>query len=143
MIYDDIIAYLSGEYRKGKTYQQIADERGLSFGYIHDLIHGRNKVERMSLVTFFKLFPSAQISLFGSAVASPACSSDELERVRINAERDRLAHERRELDLERQVFELEKRIAELEQRPARSPLTMDGGAAAPYRASSLSSQSTK
>ena len=63
MIYDDIIAYLSGEYRKGKTYQQIADERGLSFGYIHDLIHGRNKVERMSLETFFKLFPSAQIEL--------------------------------------------------------------------------------
>jgi len=114
MVYDEILAYLSGEYRKGKTYQQIADEHGLSFGYIRDLIHGRNKVERMSLETFFKLFPSAQISLNGSAQSAPACTSNELERVRMESERDRLAHERRELELERRIFELEKELSKFE-----------------------------
>ena len=137
MIYDEIIAYLSDEYRKGKTYQKIADEHSLSFGYIRDLIHGRNKAERMSLETFFKLFPSAQISLTGAAASAPACCSDDLERVRMESERDRLAHERRELELERRIFELEKQLAECPRVPRDEK-------PAPYHAEPfMSSPSTK
>lgn len=66
MIYDDITAYLSGEYRKGKTWQQIGNEHGLSFSYVRDLAQRRRRVEGITLETFFKLFPSAQISLTGA-----------------------------------------------------------------------------
>lgn len=119
MVYDEILAYLSGEYRKGKTYQQIADEHGLSFGYIRDLIHGRNKVERMSLETFYKLFPSAQISLNGSARSAPV-SSDSLrhERELLELERAELAAQRRELEEARKNIELEKEIFELKKNAA-------------------------
>lgn len=135
MVYDEILAYLSGEYRKGKTYQQIADEHGLSFGYIRDLIHGRNKVERMSLETFFKLFPSAQISLNGSAQSAPV-SGDSLrhERELLELERAELAAQRRELEEARKNIELEKEIFELKKNAAASPRAPHAAEpVAPYR----------
>jgi transcriptional regulator with XRE-family HTH domain len=132
MIYDDIIAYLSDEYRKGKTYQQIADERGLSFGYIHDLIHGRNKVERMSLETFFKLFPHAQISITGAmpsaAQAEPA--ADMVPRSELLDLREKYA------DLRDQYQDLREQYLDLKSRP---PFLLDGpGSAAPYHVSGSS-----
>jgi len=141
MVYDDIIAYISGEYRKGKTYQKIADEHGLSFGYIRDLLHGRNKVERMSLETFFKLFPSAQILLNSMPPNRPVAPFEqdrlesersllvrELEIVRI--ERDSL---RRELETQKRLSDvLDARVRDLEARP---PAVLDGpGSRAPYPA---------
>lgn len=147
MIYDDIIAYLSGEYRNGKTYQQIADERGLSFGYIHDLIHGRNKVERMSLETFFKLFPSAQISLSGNTPFEVAPDASlRHEREKLDLERALLAAERRELEQTRKNLELEKENLELRARSLLSTPRAPHAAepVAPYRVEPcISSPSTK
>ena len=147
MVYDEILAYLSGEYRKGKTYQQIADEHELSFGYIRDLIHGRNKVERMSLETFFKLFPSAQISLACSAKSAPV-SGDSLrhEREKLDLERALLAAERRELEQTRKNLELEKENLELRARSLLSTPRAPHAAepVAPYRVEPcISSPSTK
>ena len=143
MVYDEILAYLSGEYRKGKTYQQIADEHGLSFGYIRDLIHGRNKVERMSLETFYKLFPSAQISLNGSVQIAPV-SGDSLrhEREKLELERAELAAQRRELEEARKNIELEKEIFELKKNAATStpPVIRHTELPAPYYVGSSKSK---
>ena len=134
MVYDDIIAYLSGEYRKGKTYQKIADEHGLSFGYIRDLLHGRNKVERMSLETFFKLFPHAQIIL-NSAMPTAAQAetvADMVPRSELLDLREKYA------DLRDQYQDLREQYLNLKSRP---PYLLDGpGSAAPYH-TSVSSKS--
>lgn len=117
MIYDDITAYLSSEYRKGKTWQQIGEEHGLSFSYVRDLAQRRRRVEGITLETFFKLFPSAQISLNGSAQTAPV-SGDSLrhEREKLDLERVLLSAERRELEQTRKNLELEKENLELRAR---------------------------
>ena len=119
MIYDDITAYLSGEYRKGKTWQQIGEEHGLSFSYVRDLAQRRRRVEGITLETFFKLFPSAQISLNGSVHTAPV-SGDSLrhERELLELERAELAAQRRELEEARKNIELEKEIFELKKNAA-------------------------
>lgn len=137
---EQIVAALRARNRDGETYEQMEKASGVSGSYIHQLANRQSSPLNMSLKKLLALFPRAEIRL--ESAAADASPSD-MDRARLESERSELEFRRRELDLERQVFELEKRIAELEQRPARSPLTMDGGAAAPYRASSLSSQSTK
>lgn len=135
MIYDDITAYLSGEYRKGKTWQQIGEEHGLSFSYVRDLAQRRRRVEGITLETFFKLFPSAQISLAGSAQSAPV-SSDSFrhERELLELERAELAAQRRELEEARKNIELEKEIFELKKNAAASlPRPHAAEPVAPYR----------
>lgn len=135
MIYDDITAYLSGEYRKGKTWQQIGEEHGLSFSYVRDLAQRRRRVEGITLETFFKLFPSAQISLNGSAQSAPV-SGDSLrhERELLEFERAELAAWRRELEEARKNIELEKEIFELKKNAAVSPRAPHAAEpVAPYR----------
>lgn len=135
MIYDDITAYLSGEYRKGKTWQQIGEEHGLSFSYVRDLAQRRRRVEGITLETFFKLFPSALISLNGSAQAAPV-SGDSLrhERELLELERAELAAQRRELEEARKNIELEKEIFELKKNASASPRAHHAAEpVAPYR----------
>ena len=114
---EDIVAALRERYRTGSTFAELGKDAGVSLSYLHDLTIGKRDPMKLSLDFFLRLFPSAQISLASSAVSSPACSSIELERVRMEAERDRLAHERRELELERRIFELEKELAERPRTP--------------------------
>lgn len=125
MIYRQIVAYLSDEWKKGKTYQAIANEHGLSFGYIRDLVTGRRRPESMSLSTFFKIFPAAQIRLADSA---PVGST---EYDRLSTERDLYARElelmrlerdslRRELETYKRLSDaLDARVHDLERRPPR------------------------
>ena len=130
MVYDEILAYISGEYRKGKTYQKIADEHNLSFGYIRDLLHGRNKVERMSLETFFKLFPHAQISLAGSTPAATMPAADMVPRSELLDLREKYA------DLRDKYQDLREQYLNLKSRP---PYVLDGpSSAAPYHVSGSS-----
>lgn len=106
---EQIVAAIRARNASGETYKQMHLVSGITQSYIHGVANHRYDPLKMSLQTFLALFPSAQISLAGSA--APVCS-DNLERVRMEAERDRLAHERRELELERRIFELEKQLAE-------------------------------
>lgn len=120
MFYDDVAYFLSSEYRSGKTYQEIADEHGLSFGYIRDLISGRRRIESMSLSTFFKLFPRAEVTLFPAQKVSPSNVASDAMRRELDLEREKLAAERRELDAVRRELSAERRLLELE-RAAISP----------------------
>lgn len=146
MIYDDITAYLSGEYRKGKTWQQIGEEHGLSFSYVRDLAQRRRRVEGITLETFFKLFPSAQISLSGASFEVAPDSSLRHEREKLDLERALLAAERRELEQTRKNLELEKENLELRARSLLSTPRAPHAAepVAPYRVEpSILSPSTK
>ena len=109
---EQIVAAIRARNASGETYKQMHLASGITQSYIHGVANHRYDPLKMSLQTFLALFPSAQISLTGAAASAPACCSDDLERVRMEAERDRLAHERRELELERRIFELEKQLAE-------------------------------
>lgn len=131
MIYQDILAYLSGEYRKGKTYQKIADEHGLSFGYIRDLLHGRNKVERMSLETFYKLFPHAQIFLDGATPAATMPAADMVPLSELLDLREKYA------DLRDQYQDLREEYLDLKSRPLSAALHHTEPAA-PYHVSGSS-----
>lgn len=92
---------------------------GVSGSYIHRIATRQSDPLKLSLEKFFALFPSAQISLAGSAQAAPV-SGDSLrhERELLELERAELAAQRRELDEARKNIELEKEIFELKKNAA-------------------------
>ncbi len=63
MNFDEIKKALLEEYQSGKTYQEIADRSSISRQLVGSLITGERKIEKMSLETFFKLFPQATLNL--------------------------------------------------------------------------------
>ncbi|MCQ2378023.1 MAG: hypothetical protein MJ016_02285 [Victivallaceae bacterium] len=67
-IYKIIIDALKKEYADGATYRDLAEKYGVSYQYIRELMLGVKPVERMSLDIFFKLFPSATVSIKGNTV---------------------------------------------------------------------------
>lgn len=68
-IYKEIIDSLKREYADGATYQQLAAKYGVSYQYLRELIIGKKTAERISMETFFKLFPRATVTISGGIVA--------------------------------------------------------------------------
>lgn len=73
-IYKRIISSLKEEYEAGATYQELAEKYGVSLSYVRELLAGIKPVERLSLETFFKLFPGAAIALDGG-IAAPVVNN--------------------------------------------------------------------
>jgi hypothetical protein len=63
-MFNEIIAQLKEKYNQGATPKEIANEAGCSHQYISRLLNGTLDPANMSLRTFSKLFPDAQI-VFG------------------------------------------------------------------------------
>ncbi len=63
-----IIDALKKEYADGATYDDLNKKYGVSRAYLHQLLHGESSPARMSLEVFFKLFPSATVSIKGNTV---------------------------------------------------------------------------
>lgn len=140
------------ERNKTETYAQIEAATGVSATYVHNLVSGKRDPNGITLHVLLDLFPRARIELEPGGASSASAYSDEVERVRLEAERDRLAHElevtrierdslRRELETYKRLCDaLDSRVRDLEQRPpcARREET------APYHVGSATlSQSTK
>ena len=68
-IYQEISDALKKEYEGGATYQELSEKYGVSYQYLRELILGKKPVARMSLDTFFKLFPRATVTISGGIVA--------------------------------------------------------------------------
>ena len=60
-----MIENLKERYNKGATQREIAIDAGCSHQYISKLLNGTLDPSRMSLKTFFKLFPNARIIFDG------------------------------------------------------------------------------
>lgn len=53
------------EYRKGKTYQEIAQDGGLSYSYLHEIINGKRSADCITIKKLNSLFPDCVLQLFG------------------------------------------------------------------------------
>ena len=53
------------EYRKGKTYQEIAQGGGLSYSYLHEIINGKRSADCITIKKLNSLFPDCVLQLFG------------------------------------------------------------------------------
>lgn len=132
---EKIVEALRARNVSGETYSQMEKMSGVSGSYIHSLANHQCAPLKLSLEKFFALFPSAQISLNGSAQAAPV-SGDSLrhERELLELERAELAAQRRELEEARKNIELEKEIFELKKNAAATPRAPHAAEpVAPYR----------
>lgn len=64
---------------------RLAEQSGVSQGNINGFLNGKNKVENMTIGTFFRLFPEIEVNFFrdqrqtSSTSTSPHTSSDSVE----------------------------------------------------------------
>ena len=84
--------------RRAGSQLALARNCGVSQGMVSDYLYGRHKIENMTIGTFDKLFPGAEVNFFGEGTMNT------------DAERVSLEYEKRILALERKIFELEKQL---------------------------------
>ena len=99
MIQHKITEAIREAIRRAGSQLALARQCGISQGMISDYLYGRHKIENMTIGTFDKIFPVAEVDFF-----------DEMPKTSIEAERKNLEYEKKILSLERKVFELEKQI---------------------------------
>jgi predicted transcriptional regulator len=63
-----IIDTLKEEFNKGRSYNQMSRESGVSQPYICDLVNGRNKADGLTIRKINQLFPNATLTLNNSIV---------------------------------------------------------------------------
>lgn len=63
MIYDDILKAIRDEYKTGATQAELAQKYRCSQVHLGRLLSGKRSVEKISMETFFKIFPRAKINL--------------------------------------------------------------------------------
>lgn len=127
---EKIVEALRARNVSGETYSQMEKISGVSGSYIHSLANHQCAPLKLSLEKFFKLFPSAQISLSGAAPFSGVPAADMVPRSELLDLRERYA------DLRDQYQDLREKYLDLKSRP---PYLLDGPAsAAPYHTSASS-----
>ena len=99
MIQPKLIEAIREAIRRAGSQLALARKCGISQGMISDYLYGRHKIENMTIGTFDKIVPQADLDFFG-----------EIPKTSIECERTNLEYEKKILSLERKVFELEKQI---------------------------------
>lgn len=99
----------------------LAKRAGIAQGRISDFLHSRRDVMKITLDTFVRLFPEAEVSFFGEESCTNSTkqevnqhhsseSSSSLQKALQEAESKKHEYEKKlaELEKERHIFELEK-----------------------------------
>ena len=62
---NSITEALLREYRKGKTYQEIAKDGGVSYSYLHEIMTHKRSADSLTVKKLNSLFPDCILSLTG------------------------------------------------------------------------------
>ena len=76
MLAEKIIEYVKSEYNGGQlTQQEIAEALNVDHQTINRLLSGKRKPEGLTIGTFDKMFPRAEIKLTGGTVHAPTINN--------------------------------------------------------------------
>lgn len=76
MLADQILEHIKEEYSKGRTTQQeIAEALNVDQQTINRLLSGKRKPEGLTVGTFDKMFPRAEIKLSGGTISAPTINN--------------------------------------------------------------------
>lgn len=76
MLAEKIIEYVKSEYNGGQlTQQEIAEALNVDHQTINRLLSGKRKPEGLTIGTFDKMFPRAEIKLTGGTVNAPTINN--------------------------------------------------------------------
>lgn len=77
MLSDQILEHLKTEYNsgQGKTQQEIADALNVDHPTINRLLSGKRTADGLTIGTFDKMFPRAEIKLTGGTVNAPTINN--------------------------------------------------------------------
>lgn len=76
MLAEQIINYIREEYSKGRTTQQeIATALNVDHQTINRLLSGKRTADGLTIGTFDKMFPRAEIKLTGSSINAPTINN--------------------------------------------------------------------
>lgn len=76
MLADQILEHIKTEYNKGRaTQQEIADALHVNQQTINRLLSGKRSAEGLTIGTFDKMFPRAEIKLTGGTVHAPTINN--------------------------------------------------------------------
>ena len=76
MLAELILRYIREEYSKGRTTQQeIADALNVDHPTINRLLSGKRSAEGLTIGTFDRMFPRAEIKLTGSSINAPTINN--------------------------------------------------------------------
>ena len=76
MLSEQILEYIRAEYNSGrKTQQEIADALNIEHPTINRLLSGKRKPDGLTIGTFDKMFPRAEVKLTGGAINAPTINT--------------------------------------------------------------------
>ena len=76
MLADQILEYIKTEYSNGRsTQQEIADTLHVDQQTINRLLSGKRKPDGLTIGTFDKMFPRAEVKLTGGAINAPTINT--------------------------------------------------------------------